>query len=51
VVFVLLLPHQLGHFYADGSAARWSRRTALAMVVAWLCGLVALTNPWLFRPL
>ena len=26
VVFVLLLPHQLGHAYGDGSMLRWPRR-------------------------
>jgi hypothetical protein len=50
VAFVLLLPHQLGHFYADGSATRWSRRALLTMIAAGLGGLVALTNPWLLRP-
>jgi fucose 4-O-acetylase-like acetyltransferase len=50
VIFVLLFPHQLGHFYGDGSAARWPRPALVAMVVVGLAGLVALTNPWLFRP-
>jgi fucose 4-O-acetylase-like acetyltransferase len=49
VVFVLLLPHQLGHFYGDGSILAWSRRRLVAMVVTGLGGLVLLTNPWLFR--
>jgi fucose 4-O-acetylase-like acetyltransferase len=49
VVFVLLLPHQLGHFYGDGSILRWSRRRLWAMVVTGLGGLIVLTNPWLFR--
>jgi fucose 4-O-acetylase-like acetyltransferase len=49
VAFVLLLPHQLGHFYGDGSAVRWRRRALLAMMVVGLGGLIALTNPWLFR--
>lgn len=49
VVFVLLLPHQLGHFYADGTFARISRRVLWAMVAAGLGALVLLTNPWLFE--
>jgi fucose 4-O-acetylase-like acetyltransferase len=49
VVFVLLLPHQLGHFYGDGSVDRWPRRALWAMVVVGLGGLVIATNPWLFR--
>jgi hypothetical protein len=46
---VLLFPHQLGFFYADGSLAA-RRRLQLAMVVAGLAGLVLLTNPWAFEP-
>jgi len=46
---VLLLPHQLGFFYADGRLAG-RRRLHLAMVAAGLGGLVLLTNPWLFEP-
>ncbi len=49
VVFVLLLPHQLGHFYGDGSVDRWPRRALGAMVVVGLGGLVLATNPWLWR--
>lgn len=47
---VLLLPHQLGHFYADGSMLRWPRTVFWAMVGIGLGGLVLLTNPWMFRP-
>ncbi len=47
---VLLLPHQLGHSYADGSMLRWPRRAFWAMVGVGLGGLVLLTNPWVFRP-
>ena len=50
VVFVLLLPHQLGHFYADGTFGRLPRAAFWAMVAAGLGGLVLLTNPWLFEP-
>ena len=49
VLFVLLFPHQLGHFYGDGTLARWPRRRAAAMALTGLAGLVALTNPWLFN--
>ena len=51
VVFVLLLPHQLGFFYADGTFARLPRRAFWAMVAVGLGGLVVLTNPWVFEPL
>jgi fucose 4-O-acetylase-like acetyltransferase len=50
VVFVLLLPHQLGHFYADGTLARLPRRVFWAMAAVGLGGLVLLTNPWVFEP-
>ena len=49
VVFVLLLPHQLGHFYGDGTLPRWPGGAFVAMVGVGLGGLVVLTNPWLFR--
>jgi peptidoglycan/LPS O-acetylase OafA/YrhL len=49
VAFVLLLPHQLGHAYADGTFARWPRRRFWAMVAGGLAGLVVLTTPWAFR--
>jgi fucose 4-O-acetylase-like acetyltransferase len=49
VIFVLLFPHQLGHFYGDGSAQRWPRPALWAMSLAGLAGLIAFTNPWLFR--
>jgi fucose 4-O-acetylase-like acetyltransferase len=50
VVFVLLLPHQLGHFYADGTLDRLPRRAFWAMVAVGLGGLILLTNPWVFEP-
>jgi hypothetical protein len=49
VAFVLLLPHQLGFFYADGTFARLPRRFFWGMVVAGLGGLLLLTNPPLWR--
>ena len=49
VVFVLLFPHQLGHFYGDGTVQRWSAKPALAMMATGLGGLVVLTNPWVFE--
>jgi fucose 4-O-acetylase-like acetyltransferase len=50
VAFVLLLPHQLGHFYADGTFVRLPRKVFWAMVVAGLGGLILLTNAWVFEP-
>lgn len=49
VAFVLLLPHQLGHFYGDGTMTSWPRPIPVAMVVAGLGSLVLLTNPWAFE--
>src|SRR5207247_750572 len=45
VAFVLLLPHQLGFFYADGTFLRLSRRVFWAMVAGGLGGLLLLTTP------
>jgi hypothetical protein len=50
VLFVLLLPHQLGHFLADGSLDRLPRKVFWWMVVGGLVGLVLLTNPLIFEP-
>ena len=50
-VFVFLLPHQLGHFYGDGSVDRWSRRGLAGLAAGGLGGLVLATNPWLFEAL
>ncbi|MGZ5354504.1 MAG: acyltransferase family protein [Actinomycetota bacterium] len=44
---VLLFPHQLGFFYAEGRAG--SRRLHAAMAVGGLLGLVLLTTPWVFQ--
>lgn len=49
VAFVLLLPHQLGHFYADGTFGRLPRAFPWAMVALGLGALVLLTNPWAFE--
>jgi hypothetical protein len=49
VIFVLLLPHQLGHFYADGSITRQPRRVFWAMVAVGLGGLLLATNPIVFK--
>ncbi len=49
VAFVLLLPHQLGFFYADGRLPAKPRWAFWTMVIVGLGGLVLLTNPWLFR--
>jgi len=45
VAFVLLLPHQLGHFYADGRLRRARKRVYWAMALIGLGGLVLLTTP------
>ena len=50
VAFVLLLPHQLGHFYADGTFGRLPRKVFWAMVVVGLGGLVLMTTPWVLEP-
>jgi peptidoglycan/LPS O-acetylase OafA/YrhL len=44
---VLLFPHQLGFFYAEGRFT--DRRLHAAMAIGGLAGLVLLTNPWVFR--
>jgi hypothetical protein len=49
VGFVLLLPHQLGFFYADGTFARLSKRVFWGMMAVGLGGLVILTNPPFWR--
>jgi peptidoglycan/LPS O-acetylase OafA/YrhL len=49
VVFVLLLPHQLGHFLGDGSFGRLPRRVFWTMVAGGLAGLLLLTNPPLWK--
>jgi fucose 4-O-acetylase-like acetyltransferase len=49
VAFVLLLPHQIGHFYADGTLTAQPRRTFWLMAAAGLGTLVLMTNPWVFR--
>ncbi len=49
VAFVLLLPHQLGFFYADGTFDRAPRAALWGMVAAGLGGLLVLTNPPLWK--
>jgi hypothetical protein len=49
VAFVLLLPHQLGHFYADGRMTKWPKQVFWGMIAIGLGGLWLLTNPTLFR--
>jgi hypothetical protein len=49
VAFVLLMPHQLGFFLADGVLDRLPRRVFWGMVVVGLGGLVLLTTPYLWR--
>ena len=49
VIFVLLLPHQLGHFLGDGSFVRLPRRVFWGMVIAGLTALLILTNPPLWQ--
>ena len=49
VAFVLLLPHQLGFFYADGTFGRLPKRFFWGMIVVGLGGLLLLTNDWVWR--
>lgn len=49
VAFVLLLPHQLGFFYADGRLPAQPRWVLWGMIVVGLGGLMLLTTPALFQ--
>src|SRR4029079_10106094 len=49
VAFVLLLPHQLGFFYADGRLQRFPRWVFWAMALGGLAVLVLLTTPLVFQ--
>jgi hypothetical protein len=49
VAFVLLLPHQLGFFYADGRMQRFSRWAFWAMALGGLAVLLLLTTPLVFQ--
>jgi fucose 4-O-acetylase-like acetyltransferase len=51
VLFVWLLPHQLGFFYADGRLPALPRRVLWAIALAGLGMLLLLTNPPLFQVL
>ncbi len=48
VVLVLFLPHQLGHFYADGRLSAWPPRRLAVVAAVGLGGLVLMTNEWVF---
>src|SRR5207248_33707 len=45
IAFVLLFPHQLGHFYADGSFPRLPRKVFWGMALGGFAALLVLTNP------
>lgn len=49
VGFILLLPHQFGHFLADGTLDRLPRGTYTIMAIAGLAGMLLLTNPPVFE--
>jgi fucose 4-O-acetylase-like acetyltransferase len=49
IPFVLLLPHQLGHFYADGTLGRIPRKVFWEIAVGGIAALLLLTNAWLFE--
>jgi peptidoglycan/LPS O-acetylase OafA/YrhL len=49
VALVLLFPHQLGFFYADGRLTRLPRRVFWAMALGGLGLLVVLTTPWVWQ--
>lgn len=44
IVFIWLLVHQLGFFYADGTLVRMPKRIYIVMALIGLIGLVILTN-------
>lgn len=44
---VLLFPHQLGFFYAEGRMG--TRRLHWSMAIGGIAGLVVLTTPWVFQ--
>jgi fucose 4-O-acetylase-like acetyltransferase len=48
VAFVWLLPHQIGHFYADGRLTGVSRRALAGMALGGLLAMILLTNSWVF---
>jgi hypothetical protein len=49
VAFVLLFPHQLGFFYADGRLTKLPRSVFWAMALGGLALLLLLTTPMLFQ--
>ncbi len=49
IAFVLLFPHQLGHFYADGTLQRLPRWVFWTAALGGLSLLLILTNPPLFE--
>lgn len=49
IPLVLLLPHQLGHFYADGTLDKIPRKALWAIAIGGIVGLLLMTNPWLFE--
>ena len=48
VLFIWLLPHQIGFFYGDGRMQQMSKRALAVMAAAGLAGLTLLTNPPIF---
>jgi Acyltransferase family len=49
VAFVLLFPHQLGFFYADGRLTKLPRTVFWTMALGGLALLVVLTTPWVWQ--
>jgi len=48
IVFVWLLPHQIGYFYGEGRLDRLRTPAFVAMALAGMAGLLLLTNPPIF---
>lgn len=48
ILFVWLLPHQIGFFYGDGRMQRLSRRALWTMALCGIGAMTLLSNPWVF---
>lgn len=48
ILFVWLLPHQIGFFYGDGRMQKLSTRFLTVMALCGLAVMILLTTPWIF---